>query len=72
MALPHALRSYGADVNARDNEGRTVLMYQMFIHESERELYDDVFQSLIKAGADVNAKDNQGRTIQDWIKLKEE
>ncbi|MBQ1926217.1 MAG: ankyrin repeat domain-containing protein, partial [Proteobacteria bacterium] len=44
----------GADVNAKDNKGRTPLMLIGG---------DDNIEALIKAGADVNAKDNDGQTV---------
>ncbi len=48
------LISEGADVNAVDNAGRSVLMYT-----SDTK----VAQMLIEAGADVNAKDNSGMSV---------
>lgn len=46
----------GADVNAKDDEGKTALMWaSMYGH-------NDMIKFLIKNGADVNAKDNNGNT----------
>jgi len=47
-----ALRN-GADVNAKDNDGKTLLHWR-----SDPESV----KALLEAGADVNAKDNRGRT----------
>lgn len=46
----------GADVNARDISGITVLMHV------SRYGYTEIAKMLIEKGADVNAKDNEGRT----------
>ncbi|MDR1740449.1 MAG: ankyrin repeat domain-containing protein [Synergistaceae bacterium] len=47
----------GVDVNAKDEDGLTPLMYAV------RDSGDpEVVSALLKAGADVNAKDNTGRT----------
>jgi ankyrin repeat protein len=46
----------GADVNAKDNEGITALMYAVAFEHPE------MVKLLIDAGADVNAKDNEGIT----------
>jgi ankyrin repeat protein len=46
----------GADVNARDNNGKTTLMYATYYGREE------IVEMLIKAGADVNARDNNGNT----------
>ena len=68
----------GADVNAKDNEGRTALMIAVNIPDystdeehTEQLVYrgssiyryrKKIVRILIEAGADVNAKDNEGRT----------
>lgn len=46
----------GADVNAQDNYGQTVLMWAVWGGS------DECLRHLIAAGADVNAQDNDGRT----------
>jgi ankyrin repeat protein len=43
----------GADVNAKDQEGRTALMYAS---------KGEVAKILIEAGAELNAKDQKGET----------
>jgi ankyrin repeat protein len=48
----------GADVNARDAAGRSVLINAV-LASTERA---PVVQALMRAGADVNARDNDGRT----------
>lgn len=45
----------GAQVNARDDEGRIALFYA--------EVISPVFESLVAAGADTKAKDYEGNTI---------
>ncbi len=45
----------GADVNAQDRDGRTVLMAALRSFELER--------LLVENGANVNAKDNDGWTV---------
>jgi len=48
----------GADVNARDEEGRTALMCMMM----QSQITSKTVKLLLKAGVDVNARDNQGKT----------
>jgi len=50
----------GADVNAKDNNGRTPLRW------AASEGHADVARLLVDAGADVNAKDNNGWTPLRW------
>ena len=45
-----------ADINAKDNNGRTPL------HNVSWTGHTDVVQLLLNKGADINAKDKQGRT----------
>ena len=48
----------GADVNAKDNRGKTALMYATeYEYDS-----DDVAELLLAAGAYINAKDKDGKT----------
>ncbi len=50
----------GADVNARDDEGKTVLIKAVYV--SSHHISVDVISALIEAGADVNAKDKDAKT----------
>ncbi len=55
------LIALGADVNAKDNDGRSVLMWA-----SLKRIDTDTVAALIRAGADVNAKDDFGKTALIW------
>ena len=44
----------GADINARDNEGRTALFYSFVNHTTS---------ALISKGANCHIKDNEGKSI---------
>jgi ankyrin repeat protein len=48
----------GADANAIDNEGRSVLMYAL-----KGGARPEVLEKLVKAGANVNAADNEGTSV---------
>ena len=51
------LLSHGADVNLRDSNGNTPLMYRV------RKRFDkDILTILMDHGADINAQDKQGNT----------
>ena len=54
LSMAHALIGYGADVNARDDSGRTPLFYGLLDAEA-RDL-------ALAAGADIDAADRHGRT----------
>jgi ankyrin repeat protein len=51
----------GADINARDEEGRTALMIAAKYNKDP-----EVIAVLLKAGADARVKDNSGHTALDW------
>lgn len=53
-----ALLSHGADVNARDNSGKTALHYA--IEHSNFHGYTNLIRDLLEAGADPNNKDKSG------------
>ncbi len=55
----------GADLQSKDNYGRTVLHYAAW-NESL-----DTVKWLVEKGADVNAKTNNGRTVLFWISNNE-
>jgi ankyrin repeat protein len=56
----------GAEANARDPQGHTILM----LAASSDAIPFDTVKSLIERGADVNAKDPAGRTALDFAKQK--
>ena len=53
----------GANVNAKDNEGWTALIWAAIRGHIE------VVEVLLKHGADVNAKNNNGRTALFWARF---
>ena len=53
------LLKYNADVEARDNDGRTAIFYAVTRHVSPS---DDFVKMLYKAGADLDAVNNNGHT----------
>jgi Ankyrin repeats (many copies) len=59
-ALAGLLVKSGADVNTRDKQGKTVLMWALPPYGSEATV-----ELFVKAGADVNARDEQGKTVMD-------
>ena len=50
----------GADANAKDDRGRTALMY------AARDCCPEVVAALVEGGADVNARDVRGKTALNW------
>ena len=56
-----ALIEAGADVNAKDDEGKTALIYAAIYNHTP-----EVAKALVEAGAEINAKDNEGRTALSW------
>ncbi len=59
MVSIHALVENGADINAQNNQGETVL-YQLLNNESNNVA---AFTYLLDKGADVNITDKNGRTL---------
>ncbi len=55
--LRHLLK-YKANINARNNEGKSALMLATHSMGSER-----IYNTLLKANADVNIQDNKGMTV---------
>ena len=51
-----ALSDHGANINACDDEGDTVLHYAAYHNKT------DVISKLIKVGADIEARNKEGRT----------
>ena len=59
-----ALTKFGADVNAKNEIGKTALMCAaQSKHNAEA-----VIPVLLEAGADIFAKDNKGKTVLDYAK----
>jgi len=57
------LIEHGVDVNLKDNDGMTALMW------AAREGHIDTVAMLIDKGSDVNAKDNKGFTALTWAAM---
>jgi ankyrin repeat protein len=63
MPIVTAALKAGADIEARDEVGRTALIWSAFQGHAPMLAY------LIDQGADVNARDNQGRTALIWAAI---
>lgn len=55
-------KSNGVDVNAKNNYGKTALMYARSL---------EVIKYLLSKGADINAKDNKGKSVLDYTRSGE-
>ncbi|MBW5388945.1 ankyrin repeat domain-containing protein, partial [Brachyspira hampsonii] len=59
----------GANINTKDNDGNTVLYYNIkYDHYGKEERLENakkIFNLLIKYGADVNTKNNDGASLLD-------
>jgi ankyrin repeat protein len=58
------LLKHGADINAQDSEGST-LLHKLFKVDPRR-YYKDIVQFLLESGADLSIRDKQGKTPKDW------
>jgi ankyrin repeat protein len=63
LDIVHALLAAGADVNARDRNGRTALFAAC---ESRRV---DVVRAILGAGADVHARDDDDKSVLDVVEM---
>ncbi len=54
----------GADIEARDNSGRTPLMWMVSLNCTPK-----VIEVLLKAGADIEVKDNDGQNALMWARF---
>ena len=55
------LTALGADINARDNAGRTPLMYAV-----QGYIADEAWKRLMAAKPDIHARDNSGKQALDY------
>ncbi|KAJ0422896.1 ankyrin repeat-containing domain protein [Aspergillus carlsbadensis] len=58
------LLKHGADINAQDGEGST-LLHKLFKVDPRR-YYKDIVRFLLESGADLSIRDKQGKTPKDW------
>ena len=71
-ALVEELIAGGADVNARDSQGKTPLMvlYKQDVHDGESYNRDSslhIAKLLVEHGADVNARSSEGNTVLHYL-----
>ena len=60
LVLIDKLISLKADLNLKDIQGKTALIYAVFFNKN------DIVKSLLKAGADKKIADNEGRAALDY------
>ena len=60
LSIIDKLISLKADLNLKDVQGKTALIYAVFFNKN------DIVKSLLKAGADKKNADNEGRTALDY------
>ena len=60
----------GADLEARDDAGRTVLREAATMVSWSEVGGSDLIDFLVSAGADVNAREDNGRTILGWAEFR--
>ena len=58
---------FGADVNARDDNGRPMLFWAIIDNDAPIELV----RILLEAGADVNARDDNNRSMLYWAIIED-
>lgn len=64
--LVNALLEKNADVNLKDVEGNTALMWAAYSEHDNPE----IIRAILKRGAEINAKANDGSTVLSWAMKK--
>ena len=64
--LVNALLEKNADVNLKDSEGNTALMWAAYSEHDDPE----IIRAILKRGAEINAKANDGSTALSWAMKK--
>ena len=62
IRLIKLLVSNGADINAQDNKGNTLLMYAIALRN------EPLINEILKLNPDVNIKNKEGKTANDMAK----